>query len=100
MVREAASIAVGAMPQLAQLARDVARAGRSVVLREDGADLAVISPVSRRGRRKGKRITPADIEASLAAAGSWNDNVDTDKLKHDRRELQEHPWPSSRSRAG
>jgi hypothetical protein len=90
MVREAASVDVGAMPEVAEFAREVARAGRPVVLHEDGEVLAVISPAPRHRRRKGKTITQADIEASLAAAGSWKGNVDTDRLKHDRRELQEH----------
>ena len=83
MTREAAPIDLSTMPDLARLAREVARDGRPRVLREDGADVAVLSPARPRLRLKGKRITEADIADSLAAAGAWKDLLDTEQLKRD-----------------
>jgi hypothetical protein len=79
MTREPASIDISAIPELARVARKVARTGRSCVLRQDGADVAVISPARSRARRA-KGVTPEDIEAARDA--SWEGLVDGESLKH------------------
>lgn len=71
------------MPDLARLAREVAETGTARLLREDGADVAVLSPARMPRRRKGKTITQSDIEASLAAAGGWTGLGDPEQLKRD-----------------
>jgi hypothetical protein len=48
MTLEVTSLDVSAIPELAKLARETAREGRTVVLRVDDIDLAVLSPFSRR----------------------------------------------------
>ena len=84
MTRELAPIDVSAMPDVARLAQEVARTGRPRVLRQDGTDLAVISPARRRGGRTDKGVTEADIAAALSA--SWDGLIDPEQLK---RELDE-----------
>src|SRR5215213_5339087 len=86
MTREAAPIDLSTMPDLARLAREVARDGTPRVLREEGADVAVISPARPKRRRTWKRPSEEDIARSLAAAGSWEGIVDPERLK---RELDE-----------
>jgi hypothetical protein len=96
MTRDATVIDIGDMPDLARLARQVASDGRLRVLREDGTDLAVIAPAREPRPTHGRRITAADIKATLATFGAWKDNVDTERLKRDRRELQEPDRPPRR----
>ena len=48
MTPDATTIDVSAIPELAKLARDTAREGRTVVLRVDDTDLAVLSPLPHR----------------------------------------------------
>ena len=81
MTREVTHIDISTMPEISRLAKEVARDGRPRVLRADGTDLAVLSPVRSRSRRKGKTVTEADIDAALAA--SWKGLVDPDRLKRE-----------------
>ena|SRR5215208_7824865 len=83
MTREATPIDLSTMPDLARLAREVARDGTPRVLREDGADVAVISPARPKRRLKGKQLTPAQREAFLASAGGWVGLVDVEQFKRD-----------------
>src|SRR5207244_3460205 len=61
MTREALPIDIHTMPDLARLAKEVARDGRPRVLREDETDLAILSPARPRRRLQAKAVTPADI---------------------------------------
>src|SRR3954447_6689630 len=82
MTREAAYVDLNSEPDLPRLIHEVARNGRRVVLREGDTDLAILSPARPPRRRvPRKRITPADIKASLAAAGSWKGLLDPEELK-------------------
>lgn len=83
MTREAIRIDVATCPDLVTLAEEVARTQTHRVITRGDEDLAVLSPAKPKRRLKGKRITEADIAASLAAAGSWKGLVDTEKLKLD-----------------
>jgi hypothetical protein len=84
MVRDAAYVDISAMPEVARLAKEVARDGRPRVLREADTDIAVISPAPTRPRRRTRPVTDAEIEAALAA--SWVGLVEPEELK---RELDE-----------
>lgn len=80
MARELKVTDIGDLPELVRLAEEVHDTGEPRLLRREGEDLALLTPVtpavtSRRGRKK----TQADYDAFRAAAGSWKD-VDTDKL--------------------
>lgn len=93
MAREAEPLDLDAeaMPELARLAREVARTGRARVLRENGVDIAVIAPATpedRSDRIAWKKPTPEQIEAALASAGGWKGLVDPEEFKRQRRELQ------------
>ncbi len=83
MTREAAPIDISTMPDLAQLADEVARTRQPRVLRRGETDIAVLSPARPRPRPRRKRISEADIAASLAAAGAWKGRVDTERLKRE-----------------
>ncbi len=69
------------MPDLVRLAHEVAETGQPRVLREHGAEIAVLSPVSPTRRSQGKKPGPEVVAAALAAAGGWKDLVDTERLK-------------------
>jgi hypothetical protein len=86
MTREVARIDISTMPDLARLAREVARDGRRRVLQEGSTDIAVLSPVRSSRRRARRVVTQADIDAALATFGAWRDTIDTEQLK---RELDE-----------
>jgi hypothetical protein len=90
MRHETASIDISTMPDLARLADEVARTRTPRVLRRGNEDIAVLSPTRPKRRPKSKRVTEEDIAASLAAAGAWQDWVDPEAFKRERRELQEH----------
>src|SRR3954470_23018053 len=83
MTREALRIDITTMPDLARLAREVARTGTPLVLHQDETDVAVLSPARAPRRRTGKTVTQADIDASLAAAGGWKGLGDPEQLKRD-----------------
>ena len=61
------------MPDLVRLAKEVRRTKLPIVLRENGEDVAVLSPASTKRRRRSKRVTQADIDAALATFGTWKD---------------------------
>ena len=73
MAHETAYIDLNSKPDLARVARELARTGGRVVLREDGMDLAVLSPARPKRRLRGKRPTQADIDAALATFGAWKE---------------------------
>jgi hypothetical protein len=83
MTREAAPIDLATMPDLARLANEVARDGTSRVLRQDGADVAVLAPVRPRRRRTAKTPTPAQREAVLATFGAWKGHLDAERFKRE-----------------
>ncbi len=78
MVRkEAKHIDINNMPNLLRLAKEVKDTKEPIILRQDGEDLATLSPIRKRSRRT---ITEEDWEAFLSSFGSWKD-VDTEALK-------------------
>ena len=73
MTREAVPMDLHQMPDLARLAQEVRRTKLPIVLREDGEDVAILSPAETKRRLKGTRVTQADIDAALATFGTWMD---------------------------
>lgn len=90
MTSEAAPIDIETMPDLARLAREVASTGKRRVLRENGAEIAVLAPARpRRGVAKPAAKTKEEIEQVLSATfGSWKGLIDPEEFKRQRRELQ------------
>jgi hypothetical protein len=86
MTRETAAIDISTMPDLAQLAEEVARTRIPRLLRRGDEDIAVLSPARPKRRPRGKRVTQADIDAALSVVGSWKDIEAAETLK---RELDE-----------
>ena len=85
MTRETTPLDVSAIPELAKLARDTARAGRSVVLRVDDADLAVLSPLPQRAQPDAPRLPlPRYPEGGIVAATAGAVRYDGPVLTHDQ----------------
>src|SRR5947209_5208709 len=83
MSRERIAIDISDAPGLLELAEEVRRTNKPRVLRRADEDLAVIAPIKKKVTRSPfKKKSEADIDAFLAAAGSWKD-MDTDKIKED-----------------
>lgn len=79
MVRELVPIDISDLPEVAELAEEVARTGRARVLRRADRDIAVISPAPAGRRSRARPVTQADIDVALAA--SWEGLVDGERLK-------------------
>jgi antitoxin (DNA-binding transcriptional repressor) of toxin-antitoxin stability system len=72
MAREAIVIELTTLPDFSRLVREVARNGQRVMLRDNGEDVAVLSPAPAK-RRRVRKPTQADIDAALATFGTWTD---------------------------
>jgi prevent-host-death family protein len=91
MVRELTPVDVGDIPELARLVDEVKASDAPLRITRDGEDVAVLMPVRRATRPRrlpGRRPSEADIQAALAVAGSWGDQIDPEVFKRERRELQ------------
>lgn len=83
MASEYASIDLSPDSELLKLAEEVQRTNRPRILKREGEELAIISPL--RGVRRHpllRKKSPADMGAFWSSFGSWKD-IDTDKLKED-----------------
>jgi hypothetical protein len=81
---------IDAMPELARIADEVVATGRPRALRRGGIEIAVLQPThSTRPRRR--KPSEKDVEAFLASAGSWKDNVDVDQFLKDVYESRDRP---------
>ena len=67
------------MPDLIRIVEAMRSSRQPQVLRRDDEDVALLVPLPARG--KGHRVTAADHDAVLAAAGSWKDLIDAEELK-------------------
>ncbi len=78
------TIDISDAPEILRLVEEVRRVGEPRILRKDGQDLAVVSPLpqSRNKKRRITKPTEADLARFRSVAGSWAD-VDTDKLIED-----------------
>ncbi len=82
------------MPDLARLAREVVRDGRTRILRDAETDIAIFSPARPRIRRA-RTLTAARRVAILSAFGGWKGLIDAERLKHDLRAARGLPIRSS-----
>jgi hypothetical protein len=91
MGQDAPPVDIGDMPELARLAEDVARTGQPRLLRRGEKDIATIVPVAGRRptRRRGKRVTQADIVATLSTVGAWKGHIDAEAFKREIKEARE-----------
>jgi hypothetical protein len=81
MAREMIPVDVTHAPEILRLAEEVRSSKIPRVLRGNGEEIAVLTPLSparKRGKRS-KTYAKADDEAFLAAAGGWS-NFDVDKF--------------------
>jgi hypothetical protein len=96
MTTEYASIDIGNAPSLGELADEVRRTNRPLVLKRADEDIAIISPVKKTMKRSPiKKKSAADMAAFWSAFGGWQD-VDTERLKADiyeSRRLSTKPRP-------
>ncbi|MGH2586214.1 MAG: hypothetical protein ACRDJE_14975 [Dehalococcoidia bacterium] len=83
MVREAIPVDISTMPDLVRLVDEVARTRTPRVLERNGEAVAVLSPAPVKRRRKGKTVTPEDIEAARATFGSWKGHIDAGQFRRD-----------------
>ncbi len=95
MVREATSIDISTMPDLARLADEVARTRRPRVLHRNNKAVAVLMPARRTPRRgkKGKTLTQAQREAVLSTFGAWKGHIDAEQLKREIKEARSDHRP-------
>jgi hypothetical protein len=75
MHEEDEPIDITAIPELRRLAEAVRRSGKPRLLRRDGEALAMLVPLAMNAARPLARrtLTPDDIAAFHAAAGTWSD---------------------------
>ncbi len=80
MTQSVAAIDIREYPELLRLVEEIRAGAEPLILRLEGEDLAVITPLTagRKRRPKGRK-TKGDYSTFLAAAGGWKD-VDTDRL--------------------
>lgn len=95
MAQELQPIAVRTLPDMTRLAREVNETGRARLV-QLGSDVVRIAPAHARRQAVQARPSPAEIQESLAAAGSWKGLVDAEQLKRD---LDEARSSDSRPRA-
>jgi hypothetical protein len=83
MTKELTPIDVTRVPDLLRIAEEVRATGEPRVLRRDSEDLAVVSPIVPKAKRRVRRVpTKADWDAFRSSAGGWSD-LDTDQLVED-----------------
>jgi hypothetical protein len=67
--------------ELRRLVREVRRTRMPVVIREQGEDLAVLTPLPARQRRRAKAVAEEDIQATLSVFGAWKGKIDPEAFK-------------------
>jgi hypothetical protein len=84
------------LPKLRQVVREVRRTRTPIVLREQGEDLAVLTPIPAGRRRRGKAITEEDIQATLSVFGAWKGKIDPAVFKRRMKAGREDDRPPVR----
>ena len=96
MSKEAHSLDIRTIPELARLASQVRASNRPLFLREAEETVAVLMPVAQPKRRARRERTEADHQAFLSSLGSWKGLVDVEEFKRDNaksRQLSLRPRP-------
>jgi hypothetical protein len=81
MAKELVPIDISHFPDLVRLAEEVRATKVPRVLRRNDEDIAVMVPLAPRRHATIRPRTKADVEAFLAAAGSWRDLIDPEAFK-------------------
>jgi hypothetical protein len=80
LAKELKAVDISDAPELLRLAEEVRASREPRLLRRNGEDLAVLTPLAHApGPRRTRTNTPADLEAFRSSAGSWEE-VDVDRL--------------------
>lgn len=75
-------IDVAALPELRRIAEEVRDTRESIVLGNDGEELALVVPLAPQAEPRTRPLSQADYDAVMSAAGSWKGLVDdVDELK-------------------
>ncbi|HEY7036875.1 MAG TPA: hypothetical protein VH482_36440 [Thermomicrobiales bacterium] len=74
------------LPDLRRIAEEVRESRAPVVLRLDGRDVAIITPVLPADSGKVGVLTTGEFETLMSAAGGWKDIVDVEALKDELRQ--------------
>jgi hypothetical protein len=77
-------------PEVLRLAEEVRRSKVPRILRRNGEEIAVLTPVPATRTRWSKAKTEADEEAFLASAGGWRGVIDVVKFIEDLDESRRH----------
>ena len=89
MTHELTPIDIRRVPELAHLVDEVTATGRPRRIMRDNEDIAVLLPAApKRRRTRDWRPSPKAVEAAVALAGAWRDQLDPETFKRERRELQ------------
>jgi hypothetical protein len=83
MARKIEEIDVTDLGEVSSLAEDVQRTGEPKLLRKNGVDIAIITPVPARGRRKTGIITESDPLFSLVGIGRSDEPGGYSSRKYD-----------------
>jgi hypothetical protein len=97
MVAERRVVDIDESPDLIRLVDDLDASLTATVLRRNGEEIALVTPLTPSVRRRRRSTDPEKLREVLrATAGGWRDLVDTDKLIEDiyaDRELPERQLP-------
>ena len=88
MTAELTPIDIRHVPELAPLVEEVRVTRTPRRITRDNEDIALLVPVAPPARRQRTAPTPAAIEAAIALAGAWRDQLDPETFKRERRVLQ------------
>jgi hypothetical protein len=81
--------------ELLAVAEEVQRSGKPRVLKHDDEPVAMVAPLpAKMLHRPRRRLSDADREAFLAAAGSWKGLIDGEQLKRDIKEARGSDRPA------
>ncbi len=93
MATERAPIDIHQVPGLASLVEEVRATRTPRRITRDNEDVALLVPAAAPSRRRRLAPRPAAIEAAIALAGAWRDQLDSETFKRERRALQVDDTP-------
>ena len=88
MASELTPIDITRVPGLAHLVEEVRTTRKPRRITRGDEDVAILMPASARRRRRDGLPRAAAIDAAIALAGVWQDQLDPETFKRERRELQ------------
>ncbi|MGH2531674.1 MAG: hypothetical protein ACRDJW_05150 [Thermomicrobiales bacterium] len=80
-----ATVSTADSPIIKEIVDEIHSGLGQVVIQDEGEDVAIVLPLARVERGRGRRIdfkpTPEQIERAMSAAGGWHGLIDADELK-------------------